>query len=221
MQILAADVGRYGRTVLPSLFQRGLGACLPVLLSLFAAAPALAQPVALSSLIAAPIEGTWRTENGTEVTIGACPEGFCGSLSWVVIPKANSAMCARDKAAFGALMVDANNQNKALRKRPILGLQMLTAKPTGDPSSFTASIYNAEDGKTYDGMIWLVNSNTTLRLGGGCIASMCVVTQDWPRVPDAARHPRFHLRRRLISAGRTGSFAQLRPSPGPPAPRAT
>jgi uncharacterized protein (DUF2147 family) len=191
---LAADVGFNASRSRRTVFQRGLGRCLAVALSLLAALPALpaaAAPVALSSLISSPIEGTWRTENGTEVTIAPCPEGFCGSLSWVVIPKANSAQCNQDKAAFGALMTDMNNQNKALRKRPILGMQMLTVKPTGDPLSFTASIYNAEDGKTYDGLIWVVNGNSTLRLGGGCIASMCVITQDWPRVPERPDTPDF------------------------------
>ena len=49
-----------------------------VLLGL-ALSPAAAQ-------VTAPIEGTWKTLNGTEINIAPCEDGFCGTLSWIVIP---------------------------------------------------------------------------------------------------------------------------------------
>ena len=162
-----------------------------ILIALFAAMPAGAAPIALSSILASPIEGTWKTLNGTELTVAPCPEGFCGTLSWIVIPKQYSAMCEQDKAAFGAAMVDLKNPDPSLRTRPMLGLQILTLKPTNDPLAFTAHIYSAEDGKSYDGNVWVVNNNQTLRLGGGCIGSICAVTQDWPKVPTREGTPDF------------------------------
>lgn len=156
-------------------------------LMLAASPPALAQGDS-------PIVGSWKTQNGTEVTVAPCGKSFCGSLSWVVIPKDYSATCEADKAAFGEQMLDVNNQNSSLRTRKILGMQMLTLKQTGDPRTFTASIYNAEDGKTYDGIVWVVNNDKTLRLGGGCLGQICVVTQDWPRVPPRDNTPDFSCR---------------------------
>jgi hypothetical protein len=34
-----------------------------------------------------PVEGVWRTQLLSEVTIAACPEGFCGTLSHIVVPE--------------------------------------------------------------------------------------------------------------------------------------
>jgi uncharacterized protein (DUF2147 family) len=145
-----------------------------------------AAPVALTSLLS-PAQGTWRTQNGTEVTVAPCPTGtdFCGDLTYIVIPKKNADQCrATDRQAFAALMQDYSNPDKSLQSRPILGLQMLTMHPTNDPAAFTASVYNPEDGSTNNVNVWIVNNNTTLRIGGGCVGSICVVTQDWPRVPE-------------------------------------
>jgi len=162
--------------------------------ALVALAPALAfaAPVPLTSLTGSPAEGTWRTQNGTEITIAPCPEGFCGTLSWVVIPKAQAEMCrTTDKTAFASLMMDYQNPDKSLKTRPILGMQMMTLTPTGDPTAFTAKIYNAEDGSTNDISVWILNGNSTLRIGGGCLGSVCAVTQDWPKVPPRPVSPDF------------------------------
>ena len=80
--------------------------------------------------------------------------------------------------------------DKALQTRPLLGVEMVRLKPTNEPEGYTAKIYNAEDGKYYDVLIWIMNGNT-LRLGGGCIGSMCAVTQDWPKVAERETVPDF------------------------------
>lgn len=140
----------------------------------------------------APIEGTWKTLNGSEITVSRCGDAFCGSLSWILIPPEQRAMCeSMPKEDFATLILDYNNADKALQTRPLIGVPMLKVKPTGDPTAYTASVYNAEDGKTYDAQFWVVNSNATLRLGGGCIGSLCAVTQDWPRVAQRADAPGF------------------------------
>jgi len=86
-----------------------------LVLATMAVAPAMAEGVPLTSLMS-PAQGTWRTQNGTEVTIALCPtgQGLCGTLSWVLIPKANSDQCkATDHAAFASLMMDFKNPDKA------------------------------------------------------------------------------------------------------------
>jgi uncharacterized protein (DUF2147 family) len=141
--------------------------------------------------LAAPVEGTWRTLNGTEVNIAPCNAGYCGTLSWIVIPPEQSAMCKMmPKQDFGSLMLDYKNPDKSQQTRSLIGVQMLTLKPTNDPTAYTASVYNAEDGSTNDVLVWVLDNNI-LRLGGGCVASLCAVTQDWPRVADRADTPDF------------------------------
>jgi uncharacterized protein (DUF2147 family) len=154
--------------------------------------PAPAAPVALSSLMGSPAQGTWRTQNGTEITVAPCPQGFCGTISWVVVPKANAQLCRQtDHTAFASLMLDYSNPDKALQTRPILGLNMLTLTPTSDPNNFTAKVYNPQDGSTNDVQIFIINGGSTLRIGGACIANICAVTQDWPKVPDRPDAPGF------------------------------
>lgn len=145
---------------------------------------------------ASPVVGTWRTLDGTEITISPCAKGFCGVLSWVVVPAQYESDCEADKAAFGVQMLDYQNPDKGLQTRPILGMQTLTMKPGKDDRSFTASIYNPQEGKSYKVDFWVVNDDETLRLGGGCVGGggFCAVTQDWPRVPDRPDAPDFSCR---------------------------
>ena len=161
------------------------------LLATLATASASAAPIALTSLLS-PAQGTWRTQDGTEVTIAPCDQGLCGTLSWVVIPRKNADLCRMtDKAAFASLMMDYNNPDKTQQTRPILGLNMLQLTATADPNTFTARVYNPQDGRTNDVSVFIVDNGNTLRIGGGCLGSICAVTQDWPKVPDRAGTPDF------------------------------
>jgi uncharacterized protein (DUF2147 family) len=93
-------------------------------------------------------------------------------------------MCrSMEKEAFASLMLDYKNTDKSLQARSLLGVEMLRLTPADGADAYTASIYNAEDGKTYEVLVWIVDGQT-LRLGGGCVASVCAATQDWPKVAD-------------------------------------
>lgn len=156
-----------------------------------ATATAVAAPIALTSVLS-PAQGTWRTQDGTEVTIAPCDKSLCGTLSWVVIPKKNADLCRMtDKAAFASLMMDYNNPDKTQQTRPILGLNMLQLTATADPTTFTARVYNPQDGSTNDVSVFILDNGNTLRIGGGCLGTICAVTQDWPKVPDRPGTPDF------------------------------
>lgn len=141
---------------------------------------------------AAAVEGTWQTLNGSEITIAPCGTNeYCGSLSYIVIPPEQAQMCrSMEKQSFASLMLDYNNADKSLQTRPLLGVEMVRLKPTSEPEGYTATIYNAQDGKSYDVLVWIMNGDT-LRLGGGCVQTMCAVTQDWPRVAGRETAPDF------------------------------
>jgi uncharacterized protein (DUF2147 family) len=163
-----------------------------LLLAAAGAVPAAADSVPLTSLIGPPITGTWKTQDGTEITISPCDQGLCGYLTWVIIPKDFAAQCKQmDHASFSAAMVDQKNPDKSLQTRPILNLQMMTVTPTNDPATYTAQIYNPNDGSTNNIEAFLLDSNNTLRIGGACIGSICAVTQDWPRVTAHAGSPDY------------------------------
>src|SRR4029079_17095815 len=67
----------------------------------FGAASAVAAPVPLTSLMGSPAEGTWRTQDGTEITIAPCDQGLCGSLTFITIPEKNVQQCrSMDKLSF-------------------------------------------------------------------------------------------------------------------------
>ena len=156
---------------------------------------ALAAPVPAqdptASHISAPIEGTWRTLTGTEINVQPCGTGFCGTFSYIVVPPGkDSQVCqSMPKSDFATLILDYKNANQKLQTRSLLGLAAVSIKPTRDPNAYTANIYNAEEGKSYDVLLWTQRDRLTL--GGGCLGSMCAVTQDWPRVPDRENTPDF------------------------------
>jgi uncharacterized protein (DUF2147 family) len=159
------------------------------------ALPAYAQDSAASQDPAAarpkaPIEGTWRTLTGTEINVQPCGADFCGTFSFIVIPAKEAAVCkGMAKTDFATLILDYKNPDKSLQTRSLLGLNAVAIKPTRDAGAYTANIYNAEEGKAYDVLLWA--KGDTLTLGGGCLGSMCAVTQDWPRVPDRDVIPDF------------------------------
>jgi uncharacterized protein (DUF2147 family) len=128
---------------------------------------------------AATIEGTWRTQGGTEVAVVPCGSDYCGTLSWIVIPPPHSTECAADKAKFGELMIDRSNPDPSLRYRSLIGLTMMTARPTPDPKHFDIHLYNSEDGKSYDGAAEVDGDTLNLQQCMG----FCVTVQSWPRVP--------------------------------------
>ena len=140
---------------------------------------ALLSAMTVSPALAATIEGTWLTPTGSEITVTPCLQGFCGSLSWIVVPPEQAALCSTftpEEAA--ALMLDYKNPDRALQTRPLLGAELLTLAPQAD-GSYNARIYDVLKGETHDVTIWV--NDDTLRLGAGCVMGMCAFTQDWPR----------------------------------------
>lgn len=171
---------------------RSLVRITPLLPLALTAVPAAAAPVPLGSLIGPPVLGTWRTPDGTEITITPCGQGYCGALTWIVIPRKNADQCrTTDHDTFATLILDYNNPDRRMQTRPLLGLNMMTLRPTGDPNTFTARVYNPQDGSTNDVQVFILNGGSTLRIGGACLGGMCAVTQDWPRAPDRPDAPGF------------------------------
>ena len=138
------------------------------------------------------IEGTWITPQKAEVTIAACGDAYCGTLSWIVIPDENSAACEMNRDAFAVQMVDFQNPDPTLRERSLVGMEILKLNARGT-RTFDGRIYNAQDGKSYDGVVTVLGPDT-IELGNGCAFGMCVMTQEWHRVAARLEAPGFTCR---------------------------
>jgi len=131
-----------------------------------------------------PIEGTWQTKLESQVTIAPCPEGWCGTLSKIVVP--SDGLTPEELAAALQMPVesftDMRNPDPALRERPMLGLQMLTLRPGKEPHVFDGEIYNPQDGNTYSGYIEMLGPDV-VRLRGCVLFNVICQGEDWVRVP--------------------------------------
>jgi uncharacterized protein (DUF2147 family) len=129
------------------------------------------------------IEGTWRTQLQSEITIAPCAEGYCGALSKIVVP--SEGLSADEIAAAAAMPVEAytdhRNKDASLRSRPMLGLQILTLRPSTKPGIYDGDIYNPQDGNTYSGYVEMVTMDL-MRLNGCVLYNIICRGEDWVRV---------------------------------------
>ena len=129
----------------------------------------IAFAVAGLPALAQDVTGLWKTgTNGAEVEIAPCGPDICGTLVTSNAIKAN------------ADAKDAENNDPALRDRPLKGLTMLSGF-SGGPEKWTGGkLYNPADGKTYSGTITLEGPDT-LKLKGCVVAPFCK-TREWTRI---------------------------------------
>ncbi|WP_239804914.1 DUF2147 domain-containing protein [Croceicoccus hydrothermalis] len=127
---------------------------------LFATLATLSTP----AWAAAPIEGRYVTENGRAVVaVKTCGKAMCGKVDKILRPKK------------GVPARDINNDDPALRSRPILGLPILMGL-TADDDVWRGDIYNPEDGNEYRAVVSRM-ANGSLKVQG-CLAFICK-TQVW------------------------------------------
>lgn len=144
-----------------------------------------------SAAFAAPlsiVEGTWLTNDATELTIAACPAGFCGYISKIVVPERLMEQYGAELATIDpASYTDVNNKDPNLKARPIQGLQILTLKPTNNPHYYEGEIYNPEDGNVYAGSVEILRVDA-IKLKG-CVLYVLCQEQEWARVGQWADPP--------------------------------
>ena len=112
--------------------------------------------------------GYWATEkNESQIHITHCGEKICGSVFWMKEPS----------DAKGNLKLDKENQDEAKRKRPLLGLQLISMEP--DDENWKGTVYNPTNGKTYDATLKSVGKNQVELKG--CVAYILCGGQKWTR----------------------------------------
>jgi uncharacterized protein (DUF2147 family) len=130
----------------------------------------LTQLSATASAADGPV-GIWLTQKGdARVQVSRCGAGLCGKIVGLREPidPATQKPAADDK-----------NNNPALRGRPMIGMPLFTGmQPTG-PNTWSGEIYNAQDGKTYEGHVTAVDQGQ-LQVRG-CVGPICG-GETWTRV---------------------------------------
>jgi uncharacterized protein (DUF2147 family) len=137
----------------------------------FAASMAIAASLLVAALPAhaGDPSGLWLTEDGeAKIRVGKCGAYVCGAVAWLKQPTDSN----------GKPKTDQLNADPGKRSRPIIGVPIvLSMKPDG-AARWSGKVYNAEDGKIYNGSLTLADANT-LKVQG-CVAIACR-TRTWIR----------------------------------------
>jgi uncharacterized protein (DUF2147 family) len=110
------------------------------------------------------IIGVWWTDkNEARVEIKACapPQGgLCGTIIWLSQPNDER----------GRPLVDKENADPKLKRRPVLGLQLFAGWQETGAGRWKGAIYDPDSGKTYDVDVAFGNDKLAIK---GCILLFC------------------------------------------------
>jgi uncharacterized protein (DUF2147 family) len=144
------------------------------------AAPAIAIILAAASTSTAgtPV-GLWYAEGGAaQVAIDTCGDALCGRVVWLRSPFDDDGCDLRDRY----------NSDPALRRRPVVGLDVLHGlKPRADGTWDDGSIYDPSTGNTYACSLTLDGADR-LRLRGYLGFRLLGRTTTWTRVGTENRY---------------------------------
>jgi uncharacterized protein (DUF2147 family) len=109
------------------------------------------------------ILGLWKTDGDkSRLEFFKCGEKLCAKVVWLKVPT----YIDSNDGPVGTLKLDRKNPNPSLRKRPIIGLQVMSGlTKTGDNQWGNGTCYDPESGKSYKCSMELV-SPTRLKLRG-------------------------------------------------------
>jgi len=122
-----------------------------------------------SPAIAGDPTGTWQSADGdVKMKVSRCGENICGNIAWLKNPNDDG----------GKPKTDKNNADPNKRSRPIMGSAVILPMKSDGADKWSGQVYNAEDGKTYNGSFILAGaSKAELK---GCVAIICK-TKVWTR----------------------------------------
>ena len=117
--------------------------------------------------------GVWLHANKRiQIEIAPCGDLLCGRLVWFQWPN----------DAQGLPLVDLKNEDPSLRKRPLLGLTILSSlRHTGENTWEGGKIYNPDDGADYNALM-SIQKDGTLRVRAYVLHPILGKTLIWTRV---------------------------------------
>ena len=127
--------------------------------------------LAARTVLADGLAGVWLTAHSeSQIEIAPCGDAYCGRILAVLKPT--------DPQTYPPN--DINNPDPALRDRPIVGITILFGlKPGAEQNVWEGSVYNPEDGGTYDVTLTLKGDKLKVE---GCMAYVLCDSQKWTRV---------------------------------------
>ncbi len=125
------------------------------------------------------ILGAWfNQEKDAKIEIYRCGDAYCGKIIWLKEPMYPEG--STDGVA-GTPKLDHNNPNPALRKTPVIGLQIVRGFAySGNNKWVDGKVYDPKNGKTYSGKMTLISPNQ-LNLRGFIGISLLGRTAVWTR----------------------------------------
>ncbi len=125
------------------------------------------------------IIGVWfNGEKDAKIEITKCAEKYCGKIIWLKVPDYPEG--SKDGTP-GTPKLDHNNPDAALKKEPVLGLQIVYDFTfAGDDLWNDGRVYDPKNGKTYKGKMTLI-SPQQLDLRGYIGISLLGRTTTWTR----------------------------------------
>jgi uncharacterized protein (DUF2147 family) len=121
-----------------------------------------------TSTAAAPqsaLTGRWQTDDGKAIMeIAPCGPALCAKIARFLVPQ----------PAGGAR--DGKNPDKALRTRPLIGINILTGL-VPDGAGWTGKGYSPEEGRNFNAAVSVTGNKLKLK---GCVAVFCR-TVGWTR----------------------------------------
>ena len=125
------------------------------------------------------ILGVWNNqEKDAKIEIQKCGDKYCGKIVWLKVPNYPEGSV---EGIPGTPKVDRNNPDKALRKLPIIGLQIVHDFSYAGENNWTdGRVYDPKNGRTYSGKLTLV-SPTQLNLRGFIGISLIGRTAVWTK----------------------------------------
>lgn len=106
--------------------------------------------------------GLWLAEDGAKVRVSTCGGSICATIAE---PK------SRIDPETGRPWTDKNNSDPALRNRPLVGVAVLRSLQPSGPGKWSGTLYNNENGNTYEGHL-LELGPKTIRIEG-CAIGIC------------------------------------------------
>lgn len=101
------------------------------------------------------ILGLWKTaDDESKLEFIKCGDKVCVKIAWLKEPNYTDSK----EGPVGTPKVDCNNPDDALKKRPMIGLQIMEGfTAVGDDRWEDGIIYNPDNGKTYRGKLHLIS----------------------------------------------------------------
>lgn len=125
------------------------------------------------------ILGTWLNQKqDANIEIFKCGNDYCGKIVWLKVP---TYPADSKEGTPGTPKIDTKNPDATLKKRPIMGLQIMNGLQfTGGSVWKNGKIYDPDSGNTYNAKATLV-SHDQLDLRGFVGFSLFGRTEKWTR----------------------------------------